>query len=103
MFPGNPNIRVERKDLQEIKFPLAFKLCVDPDNNDSIVNYRKFGYQSSYDFFRGESMFNESLRGWNGHTSNHSILGTVKGFIDNIIHYTTKIFLSFRNNFESLF
>ena len=81
MFPGNPNIRVERKDLQEIKFPLAFKLCVDPDNNDSIVNYRKFGYQSSYNFFRGESMFNESLRGWNGHTKNHSILGTVKGLM----------------------
>ena len=86
MFPGNPNLRVERKNLQDIGFPLAFKLCVDPDTNYSFANYRKFGYMGSYYFFRGESMFNESLRGWNGHTRNNSILGTVKGLM--LIIYT---------------
>ena len=80
MFPGNPNVRVERKDLKDIKFPLAFKLCVSSENDvDEFANYQKFGYTSSYNFFRGVSLFNESMRGWNGHTRNHSILGSVKG------------------------
>ena len=80
MFPGNPNVRVERKDLKDIKFPLAFKLCVSSENDaDEFENYKKFGYKSSHNFFRGASLFNESLLGWNGHTRNHSILGSVKG------------------------
>ena len=80
LFPGNPNVRIERKDLMDIKFPLAFKLCVSSQNDaDQFENYEKFGYNSSYDFFRGISMFNESMLGWNGHTRNNSILGSVKG------------------------
>ena len=80
MFPGNPNVRVERKDLKDIKFPLAFKLCVSSQNDaDEFENYEKFGYKSPYHFFRGVSMFNQSMRGWNGHTRNHTILGSVKG------------------------
>ena len=80
MFPTNANIRIEQKDLKEIEFPLAFKICVDQDiNKDSIESYRKFGYSSWRGFFRGESRFNESILGWNGHTRNNSILGTVKG------------------------
>ena len=80
MFTKNPDIRVERKDLKEIEFPLAFKLCEDQGSNqDNIENYRKFGYNNSRGFFRGESMFNKSLWGWNGHTRNNSIIGTVKG------------------------
>ena len=83
MFPGNPNVRVERKDLKDIKFPLAFKLCVSSssqqDDGDEFKNYEKFGYNSSYHFFRGVSMFNGSMRGWNGHTRNNSSLGSVKG------------------------
>ena len=79
MFPTNLNIRVERKDLKEIEFPLAFKICVDQDNKDSIESYKKFGYINWRGFFRGESRFNKSILGWNGHTRNNSILGTVKG------------------------
>ena len=83
LFPGNPNVRIERKDLMDIKFPLAFKLCVSSssqqDDGDEFKNYEKFGYNSSYHFFRGVSMFNGSMRGWNGHTRNNSILGSVKG------------------------
>ena len=48
MFPGNPNVRVERKDLKDIKFPLAFKLCVSSENDvDEFANYKKVGYTSS--------------------------------------------------------
>ena len=81
LFPGNPNVRIERKDLMDIKFPLAFKLCVSSqqDDADEFENYEKFGYNSSYHFFRGVSMFNGSMRGWNGHTRNNFILGSVKG------------------------
>ena len=81
MFPGNPNIRVQRKDLMDIKFPLAFKLCVSRLDDSIYENYNKYGYKSSYAFFRGESMFNASLRGWRGHTRNNFVLGlgSVKG------------------------
>ena len=76
MFPQNPNIRIERKHVEEIKFPLAFKLCVDTEKKDIVKSNRKFGYT---DFFQGQSRFNKSIRGWNGHTRNNSNLGTVKG------------------------
>ena len=79
MFPGNPNIRVQRKDLMDLKFPLAFKLCVSRQDDSNYENYNKSGYRTSYDFFRGESLYNASLRGWRGHTSNNSVLGSVKG------------------------
>ena len=80
MFPGNPNIRIERKDLKEIKFPLAFKLCmVSRQDHSSFENFHKYGYSTPSAFFRGESRFNASLRGWSGHTRNNSILGSVKG------------------------
>ena len=79
MFPENPNIRVQRKDLMDIKFPLAFKLCVSRQADSDIENYKNYGYNGSYDFFRGESMFNASLRGWRGHTRNNSVIGSVKG------------------------
>ena len=81
MFPGNPNIRVHRKDLMDIRFPLAFKLCVSRLDDSNFEPYYKYGYRGSYAFFRGESMYNASLRGWRGHTRNNSVigLGSVKG------------------------
>ena len=103
MFPGNPNVRIQRKDLMDIRFPLAFKLCVSRLDDSHYKNYRKYGYKESFDFFRGESLYNASLRGWRGHTSNNSVLGSVKGEMSLLIQLSVALFLLFRNYCKCLF
>ena len=79
MYPQNPSIQVTRTDLKDIKFPLAFKLCVSLQDEDIIKVYNKYGYSTPLDFFLGESMHNNSILGWGGHTKNNSVFGSVKG------------------------
>ena len=37
------------------------------------------GYESDVAFFKGKSMYNESLYGWSGHTENGSTISNVEG------------------------
>ena len=67
MYPTLPSIRVHKTNLQRIEFPLTFKLCVH-DVEKSFDRFHKVGYFYDADFFRGKSMYNDSLYGWGGHT-----------------------------------
>ena len=49
------------------------------DINDQDARYTKVGYKDSWNFFQGQSVFNDSVYGWNGHQKNGSTLGTVEG------------------------
>ena len=80
MYPENPNIQVQRKDLKDIKFPLAFKLCESLQDKHRNTVYHNYGYKDAVTFFLGESVHNKSLRGWSGHTKNNSVFGSVKGY-----------------------
>ena len=80
LYPGLPDIRVSKDDLQNIDFPLAFKLCVIEKENIS-ARYTNVGYESDVAFFKGKSMYNESLYGWSGHTDNGSIISNVEGIV----------------------
>ena len=78
LYPDLPDIRVSKDDLQNIDFPLAFKLCVIEKENIS-ARYTNVGYESDVAFFKGKSMYNESLYGWSGHTKNGSTISNVEG------------------------
>ena len=75
---------------KEIEFPLFFRICLNDlyDNerdveleldNVNVERYKQFGYSSSYGFYRGQSLYNQSLVGWNGHTEDGETLGTIEG------------------------
>ena len=80
IYPEFPDIRIYKRDLQDIEFPLSFKICVS-DVIGADKRYKNFGYTNDFDFFAGESMYNSSMFGWSGHTENGSSVGTVKGSI----------------------
>ena len=76
-YPKYPSIMIRKTDLRNIDFPVVFKFCVgDVENNEK---FQRLGYADRYDVFMGNSMFNNSLVGWNGHTQNFSTLMPVRG------------------------
>ena len=79
-FPSNPSIKVYKKDLKDIAFPIALKLCVE-ERTDFHKRYRDLGYDSVYKFFRGMSVYERIWLGWSGHGSNGdgTTLGSVNG------------------------
>ena len=77
-YPSLPEIRVYKKDLKDIEFPISFRICAH-ELRKGDEKFKKLGYKGIKDFFRGRSMFNKSLVGWTGHTENGSTIGTVDG------------------------
>ena len=80
LYPNLPDIRIYKTDLKDIDFPLVFKLCVMEKHN-STARYTNVGYEDSFDFFKGVSMYNKSLYGWRGHHQNGSTIARVEGKI----------------------
>ena len=77
LYPENPSVRHYDKQLHEIDFPLIFKICYQfPESK-----FHDFGYQDSYEFIAGRSMYNKSLYGWAGHTVNGTTISSPKGDI----------------------
>ena len=64
----------------DIDFPVIFKLCFRKENEDE--NLHALGYRYMRDFYRGKSIFNGSLIGWNGHTKDGQTLGIVEGMVE---------------------
>ena len=78
LYPEVPEIVVSKKNLNEIDFPITFRICAY-DLKDTVSRYKSFGYAHYGDYFRGRSMFNDTLYGWAGHDQNGSVLGNVEG------------------------
>ena len=76
--PSLPEIRVYKKDLKDIEFPISFRICAQ-ELREGDEKFKKLGDKGISDFFRGRSMFNKSLVGWRGHTENGSTISTVEG------------------------
>jgi len=81
--PELPTIHVINTNLKDIEFPLSFRICLNYIHDDerdmdielyNLDRYKKFGYDSGNTFYKGQSMFNKSLVGWNGHTENGDTL-----------------------------
>ena len=75
--PKLPTIRVFKRNLTGMKFPLSFKICAEGDRELKL--YDKLGYDNKKEFIRGRSKHNDSIIGWAGHTRDGSTFGTVKG------------------------
>ena len=77
LYPKQTRSRVYKKTMSQIEFPLEFLLCVNHRN--SMEKYRKVGYKSNGQFFRG--FLNKTTTGWGGINANDntSSFGTVKG------------------------
>ena len=78
--PAIPEITVENKNILDVNMPLSFIFCLR-NKNDKSENekYQKAGYQSSYRFFSGTSMYNQSVVGWHGHMNNGSTYDSLEG------------------------
>ena len=82
LYPEIPEILVSKKNLNEIEFPMTFRICAF-ELNDTVSRYQSFGYSDYAGFFRGQSMFNNTVYGWAGHDENGSVWGNVAGKIIN--------------------
>ena len=80
LYPEVPEIVVYKKNLNEVEFPMTFRICAY-ELRDAQSRYQSFGYESHWDYFQGKSMFNDTLFGWAGHDQNGSVLGKVEGEI----------------------
>ena len=76
--PEFPSVKVYKKELKDIEFPITFKLCL-LENNRSSERYKRLGYTTSIGFYSGQSMFDGNVVGWNGHTRNTTTLASLKG------------------------
>ena len=75
--PSQTVSHLEERRLDDIEFPVLFKICIKPAFHTSELY--KAGYQNIWNYFVGQSRFNESVFGWGGHTDNGSIIGTPGG------------------------
>ena len=88
--PANPEIIVENKNIMDVSMPLSFIFCLRNKNDESEnEKYQQAGYKSTYRFFSGTSMFNQSVVGWHGHMKNGSTYDSLEGIF--IIHTLSKI------------
>ena len=80
LYPKFPEIVNYKKQLSEIDFPVVFKVCAN-EANISAANEKitEIGYTDLWKLFLGESMYNDSIYGWAGHTENGSTTGSVEG------------------------
>ena len=79
IYPSVPSVNIYKKSYNEIEFPISIKICAKEDRESDIMRHNVSGYERSFRFYLGQSMFNESLFGWSGHTENGSTLGSVEG------------------------
>ena len=79
IYPNTPSVKVYKKSFNEIEFPISIKICATEDRDSDAMRHNVTGYKRSFKFFMGESMFNDSLFGWRGHTKDGSVLGSTQG------------------------
>ena len=75
----------EKVPLRDMDFPLDPKICVIPGFNQAALY--DVGYEDTWQYFRGQSRFNESVYGWAGHTKDSGIVGSVEEIIAHVIDY----------------
>ena len=76
LHPSTPSVRHGSKRLKDIKFPLDFSICFyDYERN----RFKNYGYLYDQRLFRGDSAFNKTIVGWNGHRENGSTIMSIGG------------------------
>ena len=70
--------RTVTKELKDVDFPAAFKVCMKPSFN--VPELLKVGYDSGYNYFKGQSRFDcngTGNHGWAGHTKDGEVFSNV--------------------------
>ena len=75
--PTKTETRLQEKKLNEIEFPVVFKICFK--NSIDIEKLKMAGYRTDRQYFRGQSWFNKSIYGWAGHVQGGHTGPGVKG------------------------
>ena len=78
--PELPSIKTYKKKFTEIEFPLVFRICAN-EIEDSTERYKEYGYRFDYSYFIGQSIYNRSLIGWNGHTKEGGTIASIEGLM----------------------
>ena len=80
LLPKQTNTSLENVDLEEIEFPLVFKICSQPGFNVSAIREAGYGHRTSKNdvanYFFGQSRFDFSTVGWAGHQNGSSVVDT---------------------------
>ena len=84
---------IKEMNLDDIDFPVVFKICIKPAFN--ISELHKVGYKSIWGYFKGQSMYNASIYGWGGHYKNGTSIGTVEGEVLNFLKYVNLCILRY--------
>ena len=77
LFPSETFNHVREKKLDDIEFPSIFKICINPSAN--LTELKKVGYDNIWNYFIGRSLFNRTIFGWAGHTSEGREMASVEG------------------------
>ena len=70
------------KDLDEIEFPVLFKVCITPAFK--IEKIIESGYSNLWYYFMGKSKFS-NIYGWAGHTENGTVISTPKSILKDVV------------------
>ena len=93
MEPTVFNVVVEERDLQDMDFPLVFKICVKPGFNNTALE--EAGYNTTFgplEYFLGRSKYNRSSYGWAGHTATSGVKATVANLLSRVsLHTVDKV------------
>ena len=76
LHPSTPSVKHESNKLKDIEFPLDFSICFHDFESNRFENY---GYLYDQRLFRGDSKFNKTIVGWNGHRENGSTIMSIGG------------------------
>ena len=78
LYPSETITSTEEKTMTEI--PILFKICYRPAFNTDKL--RDEGYHTIYEYFKGQSMYDNNSYGWAGHHNGTKVNNsTVKGYI----------------------
>ena len=58
---------------------ICLPFLIELINTKDFFRYKKLGYKEAYFWFAGESMYNKSIVGWNGHSKDGKTLGSTLG------------------------
>ena len=78
-YPDNPSVKIYKRPLSDIVFPITLKFCITDLGEAPAAKYQKYGYWNVWPFFLGQGRHGGNIFGWNGHTKNGSTIGTVQG------------------------
>ena len=59
IYPEFPEIVNYKKNLNEIEFPIVFKICANEANTTiDAEKFHEVGYRDLYKFYQGQSLYN---------------------------------------------